>query len=373
MRRTRIKKRHIAASITASILLLLFLILSAVSSSMAAGMESQAAADRWGAGSDIKYAQISCFISVDAAFTQSRIPQLRASLDAALKEASVDTDKTIKTAKLWIDAYSTETRLSAQTDHGSVDASVTAVGGYFFTLHPMKYISGYAFSPDDIMQDRVVLDADAAWQLFGSFDIAGRTLTMSGKDCIVAGVIERKNDNVSDKLIGLAYGDKPRIYISYDLLEKINPGTPLSCYEAVLPSPISGFAFDLITDKISVDEADIKIIENSARYGFFALTDTIKTLTVRSMRTSRIIYPYWENVAGVIEDYLAFMLLIRIICAVILGSAVFIIIIRFLITHPLKREKLSDIINSFSGFVSRRMAKLKIKKSKKNSADIKGG
>lgn len=371
MRRIRIKKRHIAAIITAVFLLLLFLILSAVSSSMAAGMESQAAADRWRAGSDIKYAQISCFISVDAAFKQSNIPQLRASVDSALKEASVGTDN--KTGKLWLDAYSTETRLSAQTDRGSVDASVTAVGGYFFTLHPMKYISGYAFSPDDIMQDRVVLDTDAAWQLFGSFDITGRTLTMSGKDCIVAGVTARKNDNVSDSLIDLAYGEKPRIYISYDLLDSINPDTPLSCYEAVLPSPISGFALDLITSKIGVDKADIEVIENSARYGFFALCDTIKVLTVRSMRTSRIIYPYWENIAGVIEDYLAFMLLIRIICAVILGAAVFIITVRFVITHPVKREKLSDIMDSIKGFISRLTAKLKSKKSKKNSADIKGG
>lgn len=371
MRRNRIKKRIVAAAAVSAVLLLVFIILGAVSAAMASAMISQKAADIWGADSEIKYAQISCFISVDASYTAERIPQLRASVDAALKEASVS-DNTAADARTgrWIDAYSTETRLSARTDRGSADASVTAVGGYFFTLHPMKYISGYAFSPDDIMRDRVVLDTDAAWQLFGSFDIAGQPLTVSGRQCVVAGVVERKNDNVSDGLFDLAYGEKPRIYISYELLDTINPETPVSCYEAVLPSPISGFALDIITENIGVDSADIKIIENSGRYGFFALAETIKRLPVRSMRTNRIIYPYWENIAVVVEDKLALMLLIRIICAVLLLSAAFILILRFIITHPLNKEKLSDYYDLVSGFISRRIPK---RKKNKNSADISGG
>lgn len=364
MKRNRIKKRLIFFVITDSVLLILFLILGAVSSSITAGMFSQEAADRWGAGSIINYAQISCFISVDAAFTENRISQLRTSVDSALKEASISSENPL--TNLWIDAYSTETRLSAQTSRGSINASVTAVGGRFFLMHPMKYIYGYAFSPDDIMQDRVILDTDAAWQLFGSFDIAGRTLNISGKECIVAGVTERKSDDVSDKLLNLAYGDKPRIYISYNLLESINPGIPLSCYEAVLPSPISGFALELIQNKIGIDASDIEIIDNSVRYNFFSLTDTIKTLPVRSMRINRIIYPYWENIAGVTGDYLALILLIRIICASVLGTSIFIFAVKFLITHPVKRENLSDLKDNISEFISHRLSKSKENNSKKN-------
>ncbi|MHB1151786.1 MAG: ABC transporter permease [Eubacteriales bacterium] len=372
MRRNRIKKRHIVLLIITAFLLLLFLVLGAVSASIAAGMLSQEAADRWGAGSIINYAQISCFISVDAAFTESRISQLRTSVDSALKEASITAENPL--TKLWIDTYSTETRLSAQTNRGSITASVTAVGGYFFIMHPMKYLYGYAFSPDDIMQDRVILDTDAAWQLFGSFDIAGRTLNISGKDCIVAGVTERKSDDVSDKLLNHAYGDKPRIYISYNLLESINPGTPLSCYEAVLPSPISGFALEIIQKKIGIDVSDIEIIDNSTRYDFFSLTDTIKKLPVRSMRTNRIIYPYWENIAGVTEDYLALILLIRIICASVLGTSAFITAVKFLITHPVKREMLNDLKDNIIKFISNRLKNKKSnpKKQKKQSAEIKG-
>lgn len=363
MRRNRIKKRHIVLLIIIAFQLLLFLVLGAVSASITDGMLSQDAADRWGAGSIINYAQISSFISVDASFTESRLQQLRASVDSALKEASVTSDNPM--TKLWIDAYSTETRLSAQTSRGKIDASVTAVGGYFFNMHPMKYLYGYAFSPDDIMQDRVVLDTDAAWQLFGSFDIAGRTLNVSGKECIVAGVTERKSDDVSDKLFNLAYGDKPRIYISYSLLDNIMPDTPLSCYEAVIPSPISGFAFDLIKNKIGIDASDIEIIENSVRYDFFPLTDTIKGLTVRSMRSNRIIYPYWENIAGVTEDYLAVILLIRIICAVTIGSAIFINTVKFIIQHPIKREMITDMKDNLSLFISRKISKHKKDRIKK--------
>ncbi len=353
-------------------LMLLFFILGMAASSMASGMVSQNAAERWGEGGDKNYAQISCFLSVDAAFTAGDIPRFRISVDSALKEASVTADNPL--SKLWIDAYSTEAKFSAKTDRGSIDASVTAVGGDFFTIHPMKYLYGYAFSPDDIMRDRVVLDTDAAWQLFGSFDIVGRTLTVSGVNCIVAGVAERKNDEVPEKIFSLAYGDKPRIFISYDLLESIRPDTPVSCYEAVLPAPVSGFAFDLIKSKIGVDSPDAEIIENSARYDFLPLTGTIRNLPVRSMRSSRIVYPYWENTAGVIEDYLALILFVRILCVAAVGLAVFVLSVKFMTGHRVKRENLIEMKDSLFAFILKTLKKMKYAKntppeSKENKND----
>lgn len=356
MRGKPVKMRHIVPAVIAAFLILLFLILGMAASAIASGMVSQNAAERWGEGSNKNYAQISCFLSVDAAFKAGDIPRFRISVDSALKEASVTADN--PSAKLWIDAYSTEAKFSAKTDRGSIDASVTAVGGDFFTIHPMKYLYGYAFSPDDIMRDRVVLDTDAAWQLFGSFDIVGRAMTVSGKNCIVAGVAERKNDEVPEKLFSLAYGDKPRIFISYDLLESIRPDTPVSCYEAVLPAPVSGFGIDLVKSKIGIDSPDAEIIENSARYDFLPLTGTIRNLPVRSMRSSRIIYPYWENTAGVIEDYLALILLVRILCAAAVGLAVFVFSVKFMTGHRVKREKLIEMKDGISAFIMKTIKKI---------------
>lgn len=356
--RRRIKKRHIVLTAINIVLLILFAILSAVSASVKAGMQSQQAADRWGTGSDIPFAQISCFISTDAAFKEDRIMQLRTSLDDALKGVSITANPG---AKLWIDTYSTEIRLTAQTDRGNVTASVTAAGGHFFLIHPLRYIFGYAFSPDDIMQDRVILDTDAAWQLFGSFDITGRKLNIGGKNCVVAGVAERESDIVPGSLFDLAYGGKPRIYISYSLLESISPGTPITCYEAVMPNPISSFAAETITNKIGIDASDMMIIENSTRYDFFPLTETIGHLATRSMRSTRIIYPYWENIAGVIEDKLAMMLLVQLICAVTVGTSIFIFAVKFIIDHPVKRETISDYKDKLSGFFSNLNKKTKNK------------
>lgn len=49
------------------------------------------------------------------------------------------------------------------------------------------------------MSDGVVLDEDAAWQLFGSSDIAGQSVMIGETPHHVAGVIERPDDRLSRK------------------------------------------------------------------------------------------------------------------------------------------------------------------------------
>ena len=46
------------------------------------------------------------------------------------------------------------------------------------------------------MQDYCIIDQDAAWQLFGSNNVAGMTVKIGGIPHIIAGVVERPADNV---------------------------------------------------------------------------------------------------------------------------------------------------------------------------------
>lgn len=319
-------------------------ILWAALAALTGAQTSQRAAERWQKGAEYPYAQISAFISSDAGFDADRVSSLRKAIDSALTEASLTNDN----GRLWYDCYSAEGKLSATGEYGSASVAVTAVGGEFFLAHELPFLSGWGFSPDELTDDRVVLDNNAAWQLFGSYDVVGQIVKISDKAFSVAGVVQRGDDDVYNR----AYGELPRIYISYGKFSELGGGS-ISCYEAVMPNTISDFAYKLIKDNIGVSEGEVEIIENSARYSFLPLCSTISGLAIRSMRTSRILYPYWENVAGVQEDRAAVLLLFILILASILGAGLFIAAVKFITSRKLDKEKLEDLKYKLTGDLDR--------------------
>ena len=335
-RRLGLKKRHIALIITMVSLLIIFVLLNAVSNNLTSAQTSQQAAKRWqSADSDIRFTQISAFLASEASFNKMSVFALRDAIDSALREATIES---VSGSSLWYDAYSTEGRIEVKNGKSTATVNVTAVGGYFFRLHELKYISGFSFSPDDLMQDRVVIDAETAWQLYGSSEVAGQYLFISDRQFVVAGVFEKETGDLFSK----AYGERPRIFMSYDAYSEIYPSAVISCWEAVIPNPITGWAEATVEKSISASESDVEIIDNGGRYSFLPLLDTLSKIAVRSMKVSRIIYPFWENVAGVIEDYASLLLLgilisggIPLICAI-----VFVVI--YIIKHPLTKEQLAN-------------------------------
>jgi len=90
--------------------------------------------------------------------------------------------------------------------------SVIAVGGNFFDFHPIRLLSGNYITPDDLMQDRVLLDEETAWLLFGGTELSGMSFKINGVPFVVAGVIQREQDFASEK----AYSSGMGIYMSYD-------------------------------------------------------------------------------------------------------------------------------------------------------------
>ena len=56
----------------------------------------------------------------------------------------------------------------------------------------------------------------------------------------------------------------------------------ITCYEAVLPNPVSGFASDLVTAELNADKAGA-VVENSARYTAGNIWKVLKNYGQRTM------------------------------------------------------------------------------------------
>ena len=92
---------------------------------------------------------------------------------------------------LYTDAYSGRTSLSVSgKSPGSVTVTAVGAGGNYFLFHPLTLLSGGYISDEDYMADRVVLDAQTAFNLFGSSDVAGMEVTINGRTFPIAGVVQ---------------------------------------------------------------------------------------------------------------------------------------------------------------------------------------
>lgn len=299
------KKRILG--ISGVISFLLFLLLNAVSSQMTASLQEQQMAQRWSAEGDT--AQISCFFSTNAEVTEDTIAAFEHSIDSALLEASITVTSENPGARLWADAYSADGKISISSDHGSMETDAIGIGGDFFLFHPLKLLYGSYFSGNDLMQDYCVIDEDAAWQLFGSNNVAGMTVSIGGIPHIVTGVVERPQGRL-EKAAGL---DATVVYVSYKTLSELGRNNGINHYEIVMPNPVSDFAYNHVKDNIGISEKEVEIVENTSRYSLISRFKGIGAFGTRSMNGKAIIFPYWENIARGYEDILTTMTFFMII------------------------------------------------------------
>ena len=310
-------KRILLISVNA-LLLIAFIVCLAVSATIRTTLRSQQAATAWAGQSGERFAQISAFLPDGSAFGENEIRSLRTSIDRALIEASIKEDEG---RTLYADAWSAEGEVNIVSMRGSSTARAFGVGGDFFLFHPLYLRDGSYLSRNDLMKDRIVLDEELAWRLFGAIDIAGLEVLIGEKPHIIAGVISRENDFASSK----AYTGGAGLFMSYESLsEMLESDAEIICYEIVMPDPITGYAFNTMTDIFPNKEA--AIVENSARYKLSSIFGVIGSYGARSMRNDGIIYPYWENAARYTEDWLALLRLLSLlfivfpaVCAVIFG------------------------------------------------------
>ncbi len=301
--------KKIVLGISGGISFLIFLILLFTTNYLGHSQLSQTVADRW--SSKKNASQVSCFFSVGSGITEDEIIDFEHTVDSALVDASVVQESENPGARLWADAYSADGTVSISTDKASILADAIGIGGDFFLFHPVKLLNGAYFSGNDLMQDYCVIDEDAAWQLFGSNDVAGMMVYIGGVPHIVTGVVERP----AGRLAEAAGLDSTLVYVSYQTLNELGISHGINHYEIVMPNPVTGFAVNYIRERFGTEEkeAETEIVENTTRYSLLSRLKLLTQFGVRSMNGKAIIYPYWENIARGYEDILALMTLFGII------------------------------------------------------------
>ena len=266
---------------------------------------SQQQALRWQGESEQDFAQISCFIPENETIQLEDVWSYRTAMIARLKEASMDVDG----SGLWMDAWSATGKVSVSSALGSGKADVLAVGGSFFDFHPIRLISGGYISQNDLMKDRVLIDEELAWLLFGGTDLQGLSFKINNQNFVVAGVVDRQ----ADKESGLAYSGGMGLFMAWDAYKELVNDAGINCYEFVMAQPVDKFAINFAKEKIAKDSW--QLVDNSNRFTFESLLDIIPQFGKRSMQTKGIIYPYWENAARYTEDWCALFILLGMMSA----------------------------------------------------------
>ena len=257
-------------------------------------LPAQHAAERWQGESGMDFTQLSFFMARDQKLTREQLYSFRTEMLKKLREASLDPESN---SGLLHDAWSTSDTVKVSNGRRSGEVQVIAVGGWFFDFHPLRLLSGNYLQPDDVMDDRVLLDRETAWLLFGGTELSGMSFSLANTPVVVAGVYEHASDRFSRR----ADGEGMCIYMSYDAFERLFPEKAGStCYELVMADPVRGFARTAAQEKFPLKNAEM--VENSGRFGPARLWALLKDRSGRAMRTGYAVYPAWENAARAAED-----------------------------------------------------------------------
>ena len=263
----------------------------------------QQAAERW-AGSRNDYAQVSIFMTGEEVIGSTDLRGIRSSIYHKLSDDSLLNEEDAE--RTWIDAYSKlDTDITLRKDNTTLSVNAILYGGEFYKIHPLYMINGSFPDPEiDGDSHKVVLDDYAAWTLFGSNDIVGKEVWIENTIYTVSGVVKTPENR--DEL--QAYGNG---YYAYIPIENFKDKYA-TCYEAVLPNPVENYAltavskaFNIDTDSELLDQDnrsvlsydDIEAVENTNRFDISTLFAKMKKRKYIDMKTTSIVYPYWENYA----------------------------------------------------------------------------
>lgn len=281
------------------------------------------AAESWAGESEMAFAQLACYLPADQKVEQTDVFSFRQTLRTKLNEASMEAPEK---GSLFTDAYSGASTLTVTTDRGNAQVKVTGVGGDYFRFHPLQLRSGSYLMETDLMKDRVLLDEELAWKLFGGMELTGLSVTINGADYYIAGVVAREKDPYSS----IAYTDGAAMFMSYETLKAIDESVGISCYEITMPNPITAFAKNMVSESFPLNNG--VVVENSSRYSLGNLLRVIGDFGKRSMGQNGIIYPYWENAARLTEDYAALYLVLAFLFALIPTVSLTVLLIRIIKT-----------------------------------------
>lgn len=321
--RTVFDRTRIRLLIASGISLLVGLILLFAGVYSTSKLKDQQIASRWGDSKD--YAQVTAFFSEMAGFSEDSVRELSYKINNKLLQDSLTTG-TEEGARSWIYSYSAFGEVMAVSNNDSTSVKAIGIGGDYFLFHPLKLVSGSYFNSEYVMKDLVLLDVETAWRLFGSTDIEGQVIEIGGTRHIVSGVVAKEEGRLNT----IAGNDEPMIYLSYESLKKNGSVSYINSFEALMPNPISSYAYEAVKGLIPVSEKRYELIENTGRFNFVKLLQHAKKYGTRGMNAKAIVYPYWENVARGMEDYLAPVAVVGTLCFSFSALTVIYILLRMI-------------------------------------------
>ncbi len=330
----KIKYYRVISLLLVICFLIIGLILKGILNRGAAKYEDQNAAKRW--DSEGKFAQVSMFVKETACVTTDTISQMNYDLEKKLSLNSIDTEN--EDVRAYIECYSAKTDVYLTSGKRSVNVAAYAVGGDFFYFHPVKLLSGTYFSSEDLMHDGIILDEETAWNLFGSYDIAGQQIEMGEKVLFVKGVYQ-KEDN---KIYSYARGKNDEIFVPYELVSDENSGPSITCVEVCMPNIVDNFATGILTECFNVAEGECIMTDNSERYTVDNLWNVYKSRKYRSMDNNDIIFPYWEKIARYEEDILAPKAVWMCICFISSGT-IFVCLVLYELAYLTRFRNTDDL------------------------------
>ena len=282
---------------------------------------SQQEAERWRGESEREYRQVSCFLPLGSSVGLKEIYSFRYAVLDDLSAAGVEWRDDVYP---FIDAWSREGKMKISGDKGSTDAPVFAVGGQFFEFHPLRLLSGGYIAEGDLSPDRVVLDEELAWELFGGTELTGMRVQIDGVEFIVGGVVERESDSASRR----AYTGEKGFFMSYDAYRAITGEDRIDCYEIVLPETVRGFAAQLVSDRFPNKEGESVV--NTGRFSYERLLAVARDLPQRAAHGGTVRYPYWENAARIAENECAVLAVASLALGLPAAATALVVLIRLL-------------------------------------------
>lgn len=284
------------------------------------------AAIRWQSDKQA-FSYISVYISPEENWNENDRKTLISNLKMSFQQNSViNENREDNSEGLLNDCFSCEGVMEFTNGKNTATAKVTATGGDFFFFHQPVWLSGFAYSDNDVMKDRAIIDKELAWQLFGGENVAGMPFKINGNTYYVAGVVDTSQVKEEKK----AYGEINRAWLPYSAFCKeyqgdMAPGgtaskdagttpdtninitgntnkLPITCYEIVIPDPVKEWAINLVQTSLNAKDRKMVIIENSKRTNFFYVINNLKNFFYNTSGTQPVAYPYWENAAKVRDN-----------------------------------------------------------------------
>ena len=216
LRRPQLSRGKIALLIVCLALTAACFVLCFVYSARSGQLLTQQAAERYEGEGEQRYAQVSVFFPVGKEKSIADIYTFRSTINGKLLDVSLEAKD--GAPPLWQDAYSGSGELTVEGNKGKATVAATGVGGDWFSFHPLTLRSGGYFDEDDLMHDRVVLDEKLAWQIFGSYDLAGMTVVINNKPFVVAGVVAIESDKSTEKSYTATTG---QVFLHLDALQSL--------------------------------------------------------------------------------------------------------------------------------------------------------